>query len=242
MSDRWSIYIDIEGFGDLWAKEDHVLWSLGELMRGIFRIARRCYPQPPDRLFAHQFGDGFIVVSDFHESSLERCVTIATALMRHVAGTGRLARATISEGELSDIKGCYPKEVLDCLESEHTVSLEMGLMTIIPVMGTALIRAVKIDKVGPKGPLLLIESSKIGRLGSSASFTSIDEGALMSIDWVHMETELLSKLQENAGLISKSPKELEAMLSRYCIDHKVSDEWRTNVFSLLNVPRTSNYR
>ena len=146
MSDRWSIYLDIEGFGALWESEDRVIWSLGELMRAILRIGRRCYPDVPERLFAHQFGDGFIVVSDHHEKSLERCVTIAVAIMRHVAASGRFVRGAIGEGEMSDISGCYPKEVLGFLEDDHTICLEAGLMTITPVMGSALIRAVRTDK------------------------------------------------------------------------------------------------
>ena len=37
---RWSIYIDLEGFGDLYDKENQVLVSLGVLMEGIFQIGR----------------------------------------------------------------------------------------------------------------------------------------------------------------------------------------------------------
>ena len=124
--ERWAIYIDIQGFSVLWDIEDQVLLSLGELMRAITGIGRLCYPDSPDRLFAHQFGDGFLVISDFGEESLERCTTIAIALLRHVAASGRFAKAAIVEGQMSDIKNCYPKEVLDCLESELTVSLNMG--------------------------------------------------------------------------------------------------------------------
>lgn len=47
MSERWSIYIDIEGFSALWDMEARVLSSLGELMRSIFLIGRQCYDQLP---------------------------------------------------------------------------------------------------------------------------------------------------------------------------------------------------
>lgn len=236
MSDRWSIYIDIDGFSALWDKEDQVLWSLGELMRAIFLIGRECYPNSPERIFAHQFGDGFVIVSDFHEDSLERCVAIAIALMRHVAATGRLARASISEGEFSDIQGCYPKEVLDCLESDHTVSLHMGLMTINPVMGTALIRAVGVDKRAPRGPLLTIESGRAPRLGSVVTSRRFGSGDLVSIDWVHSDPPQLGPLQTRAGLRSPTPTELDAMLADYCREQPVPEEWRKNVYSLLAVP------
>lgn len=206
-------------------------------MRAIFRLGRRCYPLNPNRLFAHQFGDGILVVSDLDEKSLERCATVATAVMRHVADTGRMARAAISEGEISDIKGCYPREVLDCLEGDCTVSLHMGLMTITPVMGTALIRAVSLDKRAPRGPLLTMHASKRARLGSSVPYVPIPDTELISIDWVHMRSELLSWLQQRASLRSPTPSILEATLHKYCQENPVHDEWRANVYKLLKVPR-----
>ena len=237
MSDRWSIYLDIEGFGALWESEDHrVIWSLGELMRAILRIGRRCYPDVPERLFAHQFGDGFIVVSDHHEKSLERCVTIAVAIMRHVAASGRFVRGAIGEGEMSDISGCYPKEVLGFLEDDHTICLEAGLMTITPVMGSALIRAVRTDKAAPRGPLLNIETSHTERLGPSVTVTKITS-SLSSIDWVHTESDLLSTLQKRASLSSPSPNELEITLREYCCSQRVPEEWKNNVHRLLGVPK-----
>ena len=240
MSDRWSIYIDIEGFSALWEKEDQVLWSLGELMRSIFLIGRHCFPSPPERLFAHQFGDGFVIVSDFHEDSLERCASIAVAIMRHVAATGRLARGAIAEGELSDIQGCYPKEVLDEQEGDHSVSLHTGLMTINPVMGTALIRAVGVDKIAPRGPLLTIESSRAARLGGSIPLTCIDDGTLSSIDWVHMHSRTLSSLQVQAGISAPNPTDLESMLAKYCQQYRVPEDWRASVHLLLGVPEADS--
>lgn len=237
MSERWGIYIDIEGFSALWDKEDQVLWSLGELMRAIFRVARDCYPREPDRLFAHQFGDGFIVASDFHEQSLERCATIGTALMQHVAASGRFARAAISEGELSDIQNCYPDEVLSCLEADHTVSLHMGLMTINPVMGTALIRAVGIDKIAPRGPLMTIHSSKAKRLGSTVPSAPIPNSDLCAIDWVHMQSPLLASIQQCARLNAPGAAALEDTLRNYSRQHAVPKEWSENVCGLLHVPR-----
>ena len=234
-SERWAIYIDIEGFRALWEHEDQVLRSLADLMGGIFRVARECYPSEPDRLFAHQFGDGFLIASDHHEASLDRCATIAVALMRQVASGGRFARATIAEGELSDIQGCYPKEVLQAIEGEHTVSLGMGLMTLTPVMGTALIRAVGADKSAPRGPLLLIPRDKSSRLGPGMPLTSVPGTTLMSIDWVHAESPHLDEIQDEASLTSPSPAELEAILREYCRTQSVPDEWRESVVSLLGV-------
>lgn len=68
--ERWSIYIDIEGFSALYGQENQVLQALGVLAEGILFIGRECYPKTPDRLFAHQTGDGFIIVSKFGAENL----------------------------------------------------------------------------------------------------------------------------------------------------------------------------
>lgn len=110
MSDtRWGIYIDIEGFGSRYDPTMKALLPLNALMEGIFNIGSKKYNDDVTRLFAHQFGDGFVIVSCFEENSLDRPAAIAIALMRHVLVGGGLAKASISEGGFSDIKGCYPR-------------------------------------------------------------------------------------------------------------------------------------
>ena len=235
--ERWAINIDIEGFSVLWEKEDQVVSALGELMRAIFRVGRECFPDSPERLFAHQLGDGFLVASDFGEESLERCVSIAVALMQHVAASGRLTKAAIAEGELSDIQGCYPGEVLDELEGDHRVSLRMGLMTIFPVMGTALIRSVKVAEASPSGPLLTIESSKADRIAASIPIQPVEGTGLSAIDWVHMDTPLLANIQRQARLIAPGAAKLEGMLARYCSEHQLKPEWVASVRKYLGVGR-----
>ncbi|OFZ68714.1 MAG: hypothetical protein A2V79_12200 [Betaproteobacteria bacterium RBG_16_56_24] len=230
---RWAIYIDIQGFGALWDKGDMALLALGELMRAIFCIGKSCYPSSPDRLFAHQFGDGFLIVSEFEEDSLERCMTIAIALLRHVSVTGCFAKAAIVEGDMVDIKGLYPDEVMDNLNSNSLVDLGAGLMTIVPVMGTALIRGVKLDKNPPKGPLLIIEKEKIDRLPQGLSTSDAGE-EVVSINWIAYQSDLLSDIQRRANLKSPSQIEMEESLLRYCKkNEKNLDEWVKNVHKYL---------
>ncbi len=112
----------------------------------------------------------------------------------------------------------------------------MGLMTINPIMGTALIRAVALDKTGPKGPLLLMDSSKVERLTSSFPYQSVSDSNVISIDWVHMESDLLSHLQRQAKLLAPTQNQLEMGLAIYCNDHKVKEDWRSNVQTHLNIP------
>src|SRR5712691_3597868 len=95
---RWCIWIDIEGFSNRWDKQEselEALDSLRELMTAIYRIGTFAFPENPERIFAHQAGDGFAIVSEFGEPSLERPVAIATALLRHVATTKLFAKAAI---------------------------------------------------------------------------------------------------------------------------------------------------
>jgi hypothetical protein len=57
-----------------------------------------------------------------------------------------------------------------------------GLMTIIPVMGTALINAVGLDKRSPSGSLLTIDAENKGRVSKCFERKEI-ESRLVSINW-----------------------------------------------------------
>jgi hypothetical protein len=235
-SERWSIYIDMEGFSALYAEEDQILWSLGELMRAIFRIGTRVYPNETDRIFVHQTGDGFIILSDFHEPSPIRPIAIATVLLSHVASSGRFARAAISEGELADIVGCYPKEIRDAKDREGDVILGDGLMTIFPVMGTGLIRAVQVEKAGPSGPLLLIDSALRSRIPAEVQVTETGTAkhAPLSVDWIHLKHNLVSDIRAKADLTAYSPQEIEKKLIAYQRNYKL-DKWVENLRRYLNL-------
>ena len=80
-------------------------------MQGIFWIGECYYREPPDRLFSHQFGDSFLVASDFHEPLLDRAVLAAIDLLRHLLAIGETAKCAVAEGKVSDIQNCYPYEV-----------------------------------------------------------------------------------------------------------------------------------
>ena len=109
--ERWGLWIDIEGFSNLWSAGDLALRGLNTLMELIHQIGTHCYPDDPERLFVHQIGDGLYIASDFHEPSLDRCTAIAITLMRGVVCAGCVARATIAEGPLADYGGCRPREI-----------------------------------------------------------------------------------------------------------------------------------
>jgi hypothetical protein len=242
MDNRWAIYIDIEGFSTLHANGNNAaLWALNRLMLAIYRIGTTAYPQSPDRLFAHQFGDGFLIVSDFHEKNLDRAALIAVLLMKYITNFGVFAKAAIAEGDLSDISGCYPDEAINNYHSREPIMMGEGLMTISPVMGTALINAVSINKRSPKGPLLITSSDYKDRLSSIFIVNEIPEDKLISLDWVHTECNELIDIHKKADLEYPSSENLEKSIRDYVIKHdKLPSEWITNCSKHLKVENIHN--
>lgn len=213
MNGRWAIHIDVEGFGAKWNDTIDAFRGLNALMEGIFHIADRVYQEPPQRLFAHQFGDGFLIVSDFPEENLNRAVLVCIALQRYVLGCGAIAKAAIAEGDLSGIEGCYPKVIRD-RNKNGAVFMGHGLMTLFPVMGTALIRAVGLGKKSPSGPLLVASSENSTHI--SPEFLKIpEENGLVFIDWLKSEPRGLSALQNAAGMREYSESERISQLRSY---------------------------
>lgn len=235
MSQRWAIYIDIEGFGVLYDRETTVLEALGELMEGIYAIGTKFYPESPDRLFAHQTGDGFVIVSEFGASSLEVPASVAIALLRHVAARGRFAKASIGEGDFADIWGCYPERIREARRNDDTVSLGGGLMTIFPVMGTALIDAVGVAKRSPSGSLLTVETHKRLRLPRQCLVRDVDGQDVVCIDWIHSDVPLVTRLQQVAGLRNPSAEEIEAALRRYGKRQQPPQRWVDSTAELLGL-------
>jgi len=235
MDDRWAIYIDIEGFSALYPDGNNALWALNRLMQAIHKIGKNVFPEPPDRLFAHQLGDGFLIVSEFHEDDLDRAVSIATLLMKFTSSFGVFARGTIAEGGLSGITGCYSEEVMDDCQDGNwsTSSMGAGLMTIFPVMGTALINAVGIDKRSPKGPLLTMPSKYKSRISESFLTKDVPGNEIISLDWVH--TELEFDIAAKALLEYPSPDNLEDFVRNYVNKHELPTEWKDSCSLYLGV-------
>lgn len=216
---RWSIWIDIEGFSKLW-DDGLALAGLRALMSGIYAIGNKVYTDDGARLFAHQFGDGFVIVGDFHEEALDRCVAIAVVLMRHVATSGCLARAAVAEGDFADYSGCWPKEIrqeLANLQSDDTVSLGSGIVTLLPVIGTALINANKLDSSNCiKGAVLTIASRDAGRIATGfPRRVSAADSRLTMIDWVHATSPIIDEIVVQSGFGGISAADIEAAITRY---------------------------
>ncbi|MGE3333934.1 MAG: hypothetical protein AB7I36_09835 [Rhodospirillaceae bacterium] len=236
----WNICIDIEGFSALWGKpgdDDRVLWALCELLRAVYRIGTWVYPKEPDRLFAIQAGDGVFLHSSFHEEKLDRAVAIAVVMMRHVAAHGRLAKVAIAEGEVGDINGCYPREVTDAQHKDGTVHIGAGRLITFPYMGPGIINSAVVAKRSPPGPLLILPSAMRDRIPEDWPIKECSEDhRLSAIDWVHLESDLVDRVQRDGDLKGMNWQALENMLRGYCGIHaELPARWRENVREFLNV-------
>ena len=228
MTDRWTLYIDVEGFASKWNETTmEAFRGINTLMEGIFQIGAHCYAESPDRLFAHQFGDAFLLVSDFHEAVLDRSVLIGIALMRQLLAVGEIAKCTMDEGELSDIANCYP-DAIRKRYNRGSIGIGAGLMTITPVMGTALIRTAAIQKRA-SGPLFALRKALADRVSPSFGRTEISGSELVSMNWLRGEPPGLKELQDTAGLMRSAEETRVAQLRNYLQQSSgLSAEWTAN--------------
>jgi len=227
MSEPWAIYVDEEGFAQHWDETMAAFLGLNALMEAICRLGMHVYPDPVDRLFCYQFGDGFLITSDFHEQDLSRAALITIAILRHILSVNRVARATLVEGNVSDIVSCYPPEVRN-QKNRSRVSLGAGLLITSPVLGEGLLKAVGLGKKDPRGPLFLVDSEIKNRLPVDISTKAAGSGVVL-LDWLKGEPDGLRELQEKAGLNIESEADRVSKLSRYLESNEsLKDNWRTS--------------
>lgn len=235
---RWGIWIDVEGFSNLWSAGDLARRGLNRLMRLIFSIGRQCYPREPERLFAHQMGDAFYIASSFHEDCLDRCASIAIALMRGMTESDCVARASISEGPIADYSGTRPRAIQEAEAHDgdnDTVSLGDGIMTLQSVMGQGLINAVALDKLAAnalyKGSLLLIPTAKAARLSKGFVVRPLPLAPEISaIDWIHSTSPILGEIEQGIGLAEAFPTDFETRLKTYVAHHGMKSTWSDPTF------------
>jgi len=219
MIKRWGICIDIEGFSNLYEfseeTQSKAIFGLHQLMDAVIKIGRLVYPGEPfnnysDRIFAHQFGDGFILVSNFEEPDPRRCIAIATSLMRHMLLQGFATKSAISTGSMTDISGCYPDITRNSQNS--TLSLGMGLLTFIPVMGSALTKAHKLAGRN-SGNVLVIDANQFSSVPDN--LIKFREENIVHINWMLDHNRLARDISEKAGLQFGSEQQLYSQFEAY---------------------------
>lgn len=233
---RWTIFVDIEGFGERYLsmppKETEADFLLRELMRDIYRIGSEIYCRENDRLFVHQAGDGFFILPDFGDISLERPIGIAISLMRASLLRNGGLKSAISFGDRADITGVYPREVREAANGENILKLGDGLMTIISVMGEGIVRAHKISQCA-SGPLLLIDrilAPKVRDL--NLEFT--EYARHIELNHIRIHLTLADRILAHLGYSPPSADELRRKLLDYiAANESISDPWRRGANSLI---------
>lgn len=233
--ERWAIYIDIEGFSKVYPQDSiSALKPLRSLMEGIYHIGSKVCPETPNRLFAHQVGDGFVIVSEFAKRSPELPIAIATVLMQKVAIAGGVAKSAISKGEFSDIKGCYPDVIRENADDSGLIRLGRGLMRVFPVMGSALINAYRLSDQ-ESGSLLLLDSYLAKNLPKGTIITK-ETKEYQIIDWIHSNTREIEDIKQGTNSKLKATSELEDIVRKYAsnINSSTCSNWAQNTLSLNN--------
>jgi hypothetical protein len=222
---KWGLSIDIEGFSKKYEHSERMkdaeIMALNELMSAVIKIGENVYPGKPvnnysERLFAHQFGDGFVITSDFYERNAERCVAIAFSLMRHMMLRGYATKVAISTGGMSDISGCYPEAVRD--SKCNRVHIGRGLMTTVSVMGTALTRSHKLlSRIS--GSVLVLDESRFEKIPRKVVASQKKE--YFTIDWLSNELTLAQEISAAANLEYGDRAQLLKSFDRYITQEPV---------------------
>ena len=172
----------------------------------------------------HQLGDGFIVVSGIPGGNSGRLLCICLGIMRHLIAKGVATKAGISGGGFSDVFGEYPLAIQKAAKDHRCVPLgENGLMTIIPVMGSALTRSYRFLN-GRHGAVLLLDTTAFCRL-QRGIVTRAKSPTV--IDWVHSESPQVRRLCKSSGLKYSTSSEAEDHLRKYLKDNSacLPTEW-----------------
>ena len=221
---RWSIWVDVEGFSELYCTDEvQAIRALRDLMESLYLIGSTIFSQSPDRLFIHQFGDGFVIVSDFQETSPGRPIAVCLAVMRHLLFRGVVTKAAISVGGFADISSCYPCVVRQALKDRRYVELGRGMMTITPGMGTALINSYRLANKRIGG-VLVFDPSPFNLMSGGVIIKS---GSPPVIDWVHSDFAMVGEICDKAGLDKVDKPTAEERLKDYIEQHKgmLRNDW-----------------
>jgi len=226
---RWAIYIDVEGSSKVYDTDEAQFFaSVDALMDGIVRIGSRVCPETPNRLFVHQTGgDGFVIVSEFAERNPEMPIAIAAVLMKKVLGAGAVAKSGISQGDFADVRSCYRTLQHSAVDAHGRYPLGDGLMTVFPVMGTALTNAHKLATRRPRGARLAVDAAMVNQVPDGV-VVSRKEKDLIVVDWVHTWSRAIEDISSVAGIQLLSPGELEKRLAAYVAStgDAPDEEWK----------------
>ncbi len=189
------------------------LRPLCNLMEGIYYVGSQVCPKTPNRLFAHQIGDAFILVSEFAERSPGMPIAIGIFLLRHVLISGGMGKCTISQGDFADIRSCFPEIIRNNMDNSATVRIGGGKMHLHPVMGSALINS---HAFGTKehGSLLILDSN-LPQPFPSGVVVSKTVSNYHVVDWVHSSTPEIDEIMLKTGIKHPNTQKTMGLIKDY---------------------------
>lgn len=235
---EWAIYVDIEGFADLFAK--HGCMPMAQLTSIIHKLLSS-NAEAFQSIQAVQYGgDGFLLhqLSNVLSKNLDRPIAIATALMKAALCEGFTLRAQISTGSSPDIQGCYDQSLQDHIQAQKnfgylTYRGELGgfsNMLLVPLSGSAILNAYRLHY--PKGPLLVLDPLLKSEV-EEQSVDVIDRVDALEVNWLKQEHRSITECLQALGIDEK--RDFPAMLKAYVQENSknLPTDWKDNAGLLL---------
>lgn len=250
MNKLWAIHIDIEGFSNIYLKNNALAYHLlCNLIRDVYYIMVRVFPEP-DRTFdkaslsliTYHFGDGVMIIPGPIGVDLDiaKPLSISIALMKATTWRGGFAKTAISFGEMSDYQGCFPSDIRDKIIEASYIETHTGLLTILPVMGEGWINAYKLSKKD-SGPILLLDKAFQNSVDDTKFYLVPCGDEYINVDWINSRNELITHILERIEVPEISPESIKSYLRSYLeTEDSLSDrcKWKLNAKKLIE--RTVN--
>jgi hypothetical protein len=236
---RLAVYIDIEGFSALYrASQDRGYQALYRLTFGVYEVWSRFIGEQADRLFAHQFSDGFLILQDDWRPTIDRGVATAIGLMRYLIAKRFVGRAGIATGDFSDISSLF-EAVRKEADRRFPRPDPQGVMTTARVMGDALINAYNVQTNEYSGPLLFVQPDLQDRITNQDLVLQGKAQNVIAIDWIRSRVPRLDEVLRILAVEELAPNILSELLNRYVNAYpSLSESWKANANLLIHGIRT----
>jgi hypothetical protein len=107
-----------------------------------------------------------------------------------------------------------------------------GVMTVMSVLGPAMINAHRVAKKSPSGPVLAIDLKHQSKLPYGIQFRS---GAacngLLVLNWIEWQDCFVVEISKSAGLDIPDSANLWTMTREYIFKHELRAEWMRNALA-----------
>ena len=122
---------------------------------------------------------------------------------------------------MADIVGCYPKRIVDAMDG-HALPLGDGVMTITPVMGTALINTYGLMK-RTKGAVLVMPAEYRSQL--EPGIVATEHTNHLFVNWIRSTNQTISAARALLGISRLSTEDLERLMREAIVRNRCKPDW-----------------